>query len=274
MWTKKACTLVAAVAVMGLAPASALAVTVDLELSLLIDVSGSVDSNEFDLQRSGYSGAFRDPVVIYRALNETTYGAMAVNLIYWSTMAQQAIGWTLLDSNQDFTDFADTIDATARPSSGNIGGSTGIVNAINLAYPLFDDNGYEGTRQVIDISGDGIENVADEDEPLPLGSGGDEVAAARDAALDADVDTINGLAIQPTSGYGAGQDVPLFYDTFVIGGDLPFMIETEDFDDFEGAVLDKIRREVGPVIPEPLTMAAIALGVAGLGAYVRRRRLA
>lgn len=35
------------------------AVPLDLELSLLVDVSGSVSGSEFSLQRGGYSAAFR-----------------------------------------------------------------------------------------------------------------------------------------------------------------------------------------------------------------------
>lgn len=38
-----------------IAPASVLAIPVDLELALPVDVSGSVDSTEFALQRDGYA---------------------------------------------------------------------------------------------------------------------------------------------------------------------------------------------------------------------------
>ena len=41
-----------------LVPFSAYATSVDLELALLVDVSGSVNSSEYALQRDGYKNAF------------------------------------------------------------------------------------------------------------------------------------------------------------------------------------------------------------------------
>ena len=56
--------------------------TVDVELVLSVDVSGSISSREFNLQRDGYANAFRDPEVI-AAIKSLDHG-LAVTLQYWS----------------------------------------------------------------------------------------------------------------------------------------------------------------------------------------------
>lgn len=88
--------LLAAGTALGLLSAvSAQAATpVALELSLLIDTSGSVDSSEFALQRNGYVNAFNSAAVQTAIANLS--GGIAVNLIQWSGANQQAqvVGWT------------------------------------------------------------------------------------------------------------------------------------------------------------------------------------
>ena len=51
--------------------------SVDLELALGIDVSGSVDDEEAMLQRQGYIAAFRDPEIIH-AIETGFLGRIAV----------------------------------------------------------------------------------------------------------------------------------------------------------------------------------------------------
>lgn len=83
--------------------------------------------------------------------------------------------------------FATDLGATTRAFNG----STAIQDAIGLSYIGFGtevggtSNGFESTRQVIDVSGDG----ADNDSFSFSGAGG------RDAALAAGVDAVNGLPI-------------------------------------------------------------------------------
>ena len=227
------------------------AVPVATELALLIDVSGSVSTSEFNLQRGGYVNAFRDPG-IQSAIDSGN--SLAASLVYWSGATQQvqAVGWTLIDSAASANSFADAIDATTRPYSGN----TNIDRALVFATPLFESNGFEGTRKVIDISGDGTSNTT-------------LTANARDAALAAGIDQINGLPIGGTS-------IENFYSTYVIGGAGSFIQAANTFADFDGAVRTKIGREivVVPVIPEPETYALMLAGLGVMGWLSKRRKAA
>ncbi|MEL6209493.1 MAG: DUF1194 domain-containing protein, partial [Pseudomonadota bacterium] len=83
---------------MALAATPAAAVPVDREIQLLIDVSGSVDDDEFILQRNGYVSAFRNPF-IQQEIFDGDIGAIALDVIYWSGAAEQSVvvDWALID---------------------------------------------------------------------------------------------------------------------------------------------------------------------------------
>lgn len=223
------------------------AVPVTTELALLIDVSGSVSTSEFNLQRGGYVNAFRDSG-IQSAI--ASGNSLAASLVYWSGATQQvqAVAWTLIDSAASAMGFADAIDATTRPYSGG----TSVDRALVFATPLFDSNGFEGTRKVIDVSGDGDSNNS-------------LTANARDAALAAGIDQINGLPIGGTS-------IQNFYRDFVIGGAGSFIQAANTFADFDAAVRTKIGREIVPSIPEPETYALMLAGLGAIGWLARRRK--
>lgn len=213
--------------------------------------------NEFQLQRDGYVNAFKSSTVQNAIVNTSNnrLGRIAAELIYWSSASQQAVavGWTLLDSVANINSFADAIGAAARPFSGG----TAIYGAINFGFPRFDTNDYNGTSQVIDVSGDGTSSAS-------------LTAASRDAALAAGIDRINGLTI------GGSSSLDNFYSTNVIGGTGSFLISASTFSDFSGAVQKKLALEItgGEPSPVPLPAAAWLLGgaVAGFGVMRRRRR--
>jgi len=234
-------------------PATAAPILVSTELSLLVDVSGSVSATEFALQRNGYVAAFQSVTV--QNLIANTPNGIAVNFIYWSgaVQQQQAVGWTHLTNAASSNSFAALIQATNRP----FGGSTAPGSALNFAVPLFASNNFTGDRQVIDVSGDGAQND------------GADTLTARNAALAAGIDAINGLPILGEAGLLA------FYQNNIQGGSGSFTLAAANFQSFNAAVENKLFREisVSNPIPEPATLAVFG-GIALAGALGYRRRKA
>jgi len=132
----------------AISPSVFAATIVGTELVLSVDVSGSVNSSEFNLQKQGYADAFRNPTIQEEIAKIP--GGIAATLSYWSFSAQQSVPWFLITDATSANAFADAIESTTRPFSG----STGIANAIDFAANLLNTNDYDGTRRVIDVSGD------------------------------------------------------------------------------------------------------------------------
>jgi len=232
-----------------ISPARAAESPVDLELVLAVDVSGSVDWEEAALQRRGYIEALRSAEVI-NAIRSGAHGKIAVAYVEWAGthLQRTVIDWTVLDGVESVGAFTDALSKAPIES----GPWTSISAAIQYIVPMFGRNSYQGTRRVIDISGDGPNNV------------GVPVVEARAMALAAGV-TINGLPIV-NDRHGPGntrsiRDLDRYYRECVIGGNGAFMIVANDFTDFATAIKRKLIFEIAGLFPpaeEPKVVRAQA----------------
>ena len=198
---------------------------VDLELVLAVDISSSVSTEEFELQMGGLADAFRDPLVV-AAIRASGDLGIAVSLVQWSDNRRQflAVGWSLLSDHASAAAFADEIAASPRLVVA--GGGTAIGGALKFGAAQIENNGYEGLRRVIDVSGDGRTNQGWPDRPL------------RDAAIARGI-TINGLVI-----LNEEPELDSYYHANVIGGAGAFVMTTMDFHSYARAILAKLIREI------------------------------
>lgn len=211
----------------------AAAVEVDVELVLAVDVSWSMDRDEQQLQRDGYVAALRDETVQDAILNGPN-GRVAITYVEWAGQLSQSvvIPWTLIDSKEAADGFAYRLSVEEADRERR----TSISSAIDFVVPMFENNGFEGMRQVIDVSGDGPNNQ------------GRTVTEARDAATARGI-TINGLPLM-TAGEGSGgfwgsiPDLDAYYRDCVIGGPGAFMIPVNGWDQFPAAVRRKLIMEL------------------------------
>ncbi|MCX7932533.1 MAG: DUF1194 domain-containing protein [Rhodovarius sp.] len=204
---------------------------VDVELVLAVDVSRSVDAEEMEMQFRGYANAFRDPRLI-ESFSAGPIGAIAVTLFTWSdwNIQEHLVPWMKLATAADAYRFAAAIDAAPRRTHLY----TSISGAIDFAVRLFGQV-FEGTRRVVDISGDGVNNS------------GRDVALARQEALERGI-IINGLAVldrsPPPPGLMHLPPLDEYFRDRVIGGPGAFVMVAEGYEAFEPAVRRKIIREV------------------------------
>ena len=80
---------------------------VDLELVLAVDVSSSVDEEEYQLQIRGVGAAFRHPDII-AAIESTGGNGIAVAMVQWSDNEEQALvgGWHIIKDAADAAGWA------------------------------------------------------------------------------------------------------------------------------------------------------------------------
>lgn len=226
-------------------PAAAQQSNVDLELVLAVDVSGSVDDEEAILQRRGYVDAFQDPMII-DAIQRGPHGAIAVTYIEWAGQPFQEtiVDWTRISNAREASEFADQL--AFAPISVHLW--TSISSIITVGTALIRQNKFNGTRRVIDVSGDGANND------------GQYVNIARDYAVAQGI-TINGLPIinDRPSRYGTKQiaDLDYYYTDCVIGGPGAFIIVANGFQDYARAVRQKLILEIANQPPNMLPQPRI-----------------
>ncbi|MEL6299637.1 MAG: DUF1194 domain-containing protein [Pseudomonadota bacterium] len=205
----------------------------DLELVLAVDVSMSMDLDEQRHQRQGYVSAFQSPAIL-QAITSGPERRIAVTYMEWAGVGTQSVivPWRVIGSAADAQAFAKAL--AEMPTRRAL--MTSISGALTESARLFDGNGLAGTRRVIDISGDGPNNI------------GGRVDRARDKVLAKGI-VINGLPLQfkrPDGPYSYFDlpDLDKYYAACVIGGPGAFMIAVQDRKNFGQAIRQKLLLEI------------------------------
>lgn len=218
------------------APAAADEIEVDVELVLAVDVSRSMTLRELEIQRRGYAEALTSPEVV-SAIGKGALGRIAITYIEWAGVGAQrvVVDWALVDGQASAEAFAARITAHYDDALRR----TSISSGIDYAVRSFDDNGFESFRRVIDVSGDGPNNM------------GRPVEDARDDAVAQGV-VINGLPLMTKEGMGARwhlDDLDLYYEACVIGGPASFVVPVRTWEEFPAAVRLKLIQELAGAPP-------------------------
>lgn len=216
---------------------AAAAEKVDLLLVLAADVSRSIDSDKYELQRKGYAAAMSDPQVL-RAIAAGPRGRIAVAFVEWAGSLSQkvVVDWTMIDGAAAAAGFGARVAVAPRSFYDR----TAIGSAIDFSAALIAHAPYEADRKLVDISGDGSSN------------GGRDIRAARDDALAHGVSAINGIVIlsgtvgpaylvEHTHPPGGLQN---YYRQNVTGGVNSFVAVANGFEDFSRSLVAKLIQEI------------------------------
>ncbi|MBU2962508.1 DUF1194 domain-containing protein [Citreicella sp. C3M06] len=197
-----------------------------LALLLALDVSSSVDAEEYSLQKQGIAAALSDPDVRGALLDGDQ--RVALSIYEWSGRRQSTVvlPWVLLDSAATLQGAVATLLAAPRsfdrfPTA--MGFALGFGSELLREAPPC-------TRQVIDISGDGITND------------GFRPQQAYQHFPFAGV-TVNGLAVM-----GSDPRVVEYFRGEVAHGPGAFVEIAEGYQDFRRAMTLKLFRELNDMI--------------------------
>jgi hypothetical protein len=213
---------------------------VDLALVVLDDVSGSINAEEYKLEKDGYLAAFSDPRVIH-AITSGPFGAIAVCFVEFAGAGEvsNVVNWTILHDAASAKAFGQRLHDAPRSNWGR----TAIGDGITLALKDLEQSGVQATRQVIDVAGDGTNNA------------GRPVQEARDEAARKGV-TINGLAIANESNVPWLQEhthppggLDNYYRRNVTAGEVSFVLTVHNYSSFGEAVIRKLVNEIAVARP-------------------------
>ncbi|MFZ7091957.1 DUF1194 domain-containing protein [Primorskyibacter sp. 2E233] len=201
-------------------------------LALGLDVSGSVNAQEYRLQLDGLAGALENPEVV-AALLEMPDAPVRLTVFEWSgEYAQRTLqDWVEVTDRAVVAEVATRLRGLAR---AELDPSTAIGSAKAHGARLLAGQS-DCWRQVLDLSGDGKNNTGPRPQDVrPLGV------------------TINALIIgspaapgQPAPGLG---ELVAYFRAYVIEGEQAFVETALGFDDFEAAMVRKLKRELQVMI--------------------------
>ncbi|MBO9475628.1 DUF1194 domain-containing protein [Shimia sp. R10_1] len=199
-------------------PASAKAC--ELALLLTVDVSGSIDAEEYRVQMDGLAAALRDGIVVEALVAQEA----AVALMQWTGEGRQhvSVPWSRITSAQDAEDLAVRVGQMRRQWSRY---STAIGDAL-LASAALMEAAPSCERKVVDVSGDGPSNEG----PLV------EYGRKRLAELGV---TINAVVIETDA-----SDLTAYFWENVITGPGAFVVTAQGFEDYPRRIRQKLIREV------------------------------
>jgi Ca-activated chloride channel family protein len=191
----------------------------ELALVLAVDVSGSVDAQEYETQMQGLAFGLRDGIVMDALVAQSA----KVTLIQWSgsSRQRQTLPWVQIDGYQDVETLSDKIANDPRVWRNF---STAIGEALELSITALED-ATECARKVIDVSGDGVSNEG-------------AIPKSFHPALKAKGIIVNGLAIETDQ-----TDMTAYFYENLIVGDGAFVVTADGFDDYPAQIKRKLQRE-------------------------------
>src|SRR3954465_4766884 len=213
---------------------------VDLLLVLASDVSRSVDTRKFQLQREGYAAALSNPRVV-EAIRSGPHGRIAICFLEWSGATSQklVIDWTIVSDAASARKIGDQMLELPRSFADR----TSIRAGLEFAMSQLEHPPFEAPRRTIDVSGDGTNNS------------GRDIASVRDEGLNKG-GTINGLVILSDTPLPRNPEPPHppggldeYYRRNVTGGPGSFVMVADNHNSFGQAIVKKMIAEIAWMPP-------------------------
>ncbi|HCP82426.1 MAG TPA: hypothetical protein DIT67_12915 [Octadecabacter sp.] len=201
-------------------------------LALGLDVSGSVDSQEYRLQLDGLALALGDPEVV-EALVAQPSAPVVIAVYEWSAPGDErlVLDWRPIANLSDIREIQAILHTTQR---ANMGPSTGLGSALERGFALLEQRPECWTR-TLDISGDGKGNTG---------------RRPQDVSNTPNGVTVNGLVIGVDDDRTGNSrnlqiaELASYYTAYVIRGPNAFVETALGFEAYQDAMTRKLLREL------------------------------
>lgn len=199
-------------------------------LALGLDVSGSVDGDEYRLQLDGLAAALQDPDVA-AALLSAPERPVLLAVYEWSDQGFQRllIDWVAVTAPETLASISQRLRQTPRVAAP----PTTAIGAAMLYGAALVNRAPRCPRRTIDLSGDGKNNTGPRPQDI------------RKTAALAGI-TVNGLTIgeAPLDHELSLGELSAYYKAQVIHGPGAFVITAENFESYATAMARKLLREL------------------------------
>ena len=202
--------------VLGTADAAADELVTDVNIVTALDISDSIDPQAMKLEIDGMASAILAADVI-RAIRSGRHGRIGFAVFAWRDGAfPELVSWTIIETKENAAAASEHLRSGFRafaasdpPSPALAPHMTDLSGAIDHAAVLLLTAPFEAERSVINIIGDGWDNV------------GEGPRAARDRMIATGA-TINGVVL------GLDPVLMSYYREHVIGGRGAFLLSADD----------------------------------------------
>lgn len=195
-------------------PGYADSVWTDANIVTGLDLSGSIETPEAQLQFDGIAMAIRSPQIV-AAIRHGNHGRIGFALFVWADGNHPVLAaWRLIGSPEEAVAVSDEIAKQLRAIRGSdivvkLGALTDLSGAIDYGGEMLRAAPFATNHRIINIISNGVDNV------------GEQAWLARDRAI-AQGNTINGVAL------GRDRSIYEYFKREVIGGPQAFVLAAND----------------------------------------------
>ena len=195
-----------------------------------LDISGSIEPREAQMQIDGIAMAIRSPDIV-AAIQSGRFGRIGFAVFVWADRSYPVlVSWRLISSSQEALEtskeVADRLRAILNSNvAAEVGTLTDLSGAIDYGGGMLRSAPFATDHRILNIVGNGIDNV------------GEGASLARDRLVAQGV-TINGVAL------GYDRTIYEYYHREVIGGPTAFVLAAHDPDKLVDVLARKFATEI------------------------------
>jgi hypothetical protein len=221
--------LIASVLLAG-SPGRADNIRTDANIVTGLDLSGSIEARDVEIQIDGIAMAIRSPEIM-AAIQRGNFGRIGFSVFVWADGNYPVLlSWRMIGSAEDALAVSNELSTRLHAIIGSdvvrrLGALTDLSGALDYAGEMLQEAPFAASHRIINIIGNGIDNVGDGSPP------------SRDRLVAQGI-TINGVTL------GHDRSVYEYFKREVIGGPTAFVLPATDAEQLVAVLERKFVNEI------------------------------